>query len=793
MWRMRGSRWLLACLGLVALACAAADPEVEPTAPPPEAVLPADDGDGGSPPAAAGDVAEPPSGSPRQQYNLALEALQAGALSGAAEGFLAARDAAGPDPELRYRAAFNLGVALAGQADAAADAPEDAIETLRGSAAWFHDAVRLAPAGDEDARVNLEVVLRRIQQLADQLNDGKGLENRLDRIIDDQRSIRDDLRRLLAEVEADGAGAEPTGFRNAFESLAVRERTLLAESSDVADLAAAERAHIEAQGQEGVTPQQRARAFQLEGLDEYLQRARQSLSDTRRRLRRLEGERAHRRGDTALGELKRAREQLLDPLSVLKAVVRDQLSLLGHTQVLAAFDHGEIALEAGPERPPPWLTARHLGNRQEDAAARTGGILRQMETVADVPAEETGAPEAARTRTAALEAVPLLEAALESMRAVLVALDNGAFAHALREEARAVRALNRAIERFAGLRDLIELAHADQGRVVALLTPPEDAAEVSALSVEERADRVGSAVGDNRERLSRMAPLLAEAAGAAAHEDAAANEDADAAKAARERYERAEALRVAALAALERLQGRLDAPGTPGAGALTPATEALGHLEALRRLFFSVVEHLQALLAEQSETHDRTATLQFESQVDALAPELGLVGERQGGHAAIADALGEALGRQADAATAGGAEQAAGDGDATGAQAAAEAAREVRGAAGRMHGARTVIADAVERAASMSPDLEPAIEDQRAAMEHVENAIRVLRPPSDGDGEAQQAQARAAGAEQQPEDSERMSQRQALRRLQGIRDRDAQRQRERRGEVGRPEPVEKDW
>ena len=52
--------------------------------------------------------------------------------------------------------------------------------------------------------------------------------------------------------------------------------------------------------------------------------------------------------------------------------------------------------------------------------------------------------------------------------------------------------------------------------------------------------------------------------------------------------------------------------------------------------------------------------------------------------------------------------------------------------------------------------------------------------------------ARRLAQAQQPEDPERMSQRQALRRLQAIRDRDAQRQRERQ-DAGRPEPVEKDW
>ena len=140
---------------------------------------------------------------------------------------------------------------MAGQADgapegisngspdgAAEEALQESLETLRSSAAWFSDAARLAPEGDEDARVNLEIVLRRIQQLADQINRDGHLEARLDRIIDDQRGLRDQLRQLLADVESE-QGAD---FRHRFESLAASERALLAETAEVADLAAGERA-----------------------------------------------------------------------------------------------------------------------------------------------------------------------------------------------------------------------------------------------------------------------------------------------------------------------------------------------------------------------------------------------------------------------------------------------------------------------------------------------------------------------------------------------------------------------
>ncbi len=470
-----------------------------------------------------------PSGSPRTRYNLALDEFGNGAIESAVDGFLAARDEAGADVDLRYRSAFNLGVALAARADAEqTEAPERAIETLRTSAAWFNDAIRLAPQTDEDARVNLEVVLRRIQQLADQLNQGNGLEARLDRIIDDQRGLRDSVRGLHAAIEAEGAGAEPIGFQREFEELATLERTLLAEAGSIGDLAAEERALIEAGDEAERTEQERIRALQLDALNAWLQQARQSLSDARRRLRRLEAERAHERAEGALAELKRAREQLLDPVTVLRRVAQDQTLLLSHTQALALLASGNLRLDAedGPAAvPPPWLDAEHLSNRQDDVSARTGEVLARFGAGAQSEATEPppdASPEQRRLFEAVREAVPLLRSALAAMRDTEVSLATAALGSAVESEAEALRMLYRAIERFAGLRDLIELAYADQTQAVGLLTPAEDGSPLAELSTEARADAVGEAVDANLDRLERLESLLADERAAASNAAGAA-------------------------------------------------------------------------------------------------------------------------------------------------------------------------------------------------------------------------------------------------------------------------------
>lgn len=744
---------------------------------------------------------------PRGRYNAGLDHLGTGDSQAARDAFLAARDAAGPDPELRYRAAFNLALALA--TGVAPDAPpEEAIDTLRRSAAWFNDAVRLAPPDDDDARINLELVSQRILELADQLNEGNRLEARLDRLIDDQRGLRDAVRRLLAEVEAEGVGTEPIGFKNDFDGLASRERRLMAEVGEGIDLAVEERLYIEQLPEEQRTPEQTSRAYQLTGVTDYLERARQSLSDARRLLRRLAGERAHRRADAALAELKRAREQLLDPVAVLKAVVRDEMALIDHTRALAAFGGGVRLDQARP----PWLTPNHLADRQEDAAVRTGGVLGRFEAVAaSEPAEAEDVGEE-RTLRAVATATPMLADGLGAMRAAIAALEAGEAGAAIPDQERAVRALGDAIEQFAGVRDLIELAYAGQQGVIGLLTPAEDS-PVATLSTTERAAAIAEIADANTSRLVRLEGLLEEEAEAAQAPPGDAQSDPEGAQQAREaeaqRYALAEELRAKAQDGLSNLTGEV-ARLADGAGDVDSARSAAGAtldaLAELRRLFFTIVEHLRELHAEQTETHDTTATLQFEGSADApedLPADLGFTAERQSGHAALADALAGALAEQADAAasagSAGGSPQPqAGSGTDSGDRTArlAEAAGEVRKAGGRMQSAAAELADAVGRAGNMTPELEPALGDQTAAIEHLENALRALSPPEqdqDQSGEDSGGQQQQAQAQPQQSEDEEMSQRQALRRLQAIRDREAERQRRRQGDDAVSQPVEKDW
>jgi hypothetical protein len=807
--------------------------------------------------------------SARARYNQALEDYEAGRLDQAAEGFLDARDRAGVDPDLRFNSAFNLGLTYARQADAAgaapeagaagaggaagaaggegapAGGPEAAMNSLRQSAAWFRDAVRLEPK-NEDARVNLEVVLRRIQILADQLNQGENsLEARLGRVIEDQRALRDQIRELMQRVAESGAETEPVAFEGEFEALATFERRLMADTGTVSDLAGEELSLL--QGKEQRTQEEEVRVVQLGNLDVYLQSARGELADTRRLLRRLSGDKAHRRSDLALAALKRAQEQLLDPVTVLRGIAEDQVQVLGHTVGLDQLGKASIQVGAGAQgdpaapagasppagAPPPWLTTEHLRERQDVLKQRTDEVLARFQAgvtaaqeqaaqQADPNAQDPNAPGAhedprqKRMLAQAADAIPFLQQAVAHMDAAAQALASAAPGQGLAEvgekQGQALEALLRAIERFSDIRGLIELVYRDHAITSALLTPPDapEAAalpdEIKALPTDERARRIQTLVGQNLDRLTRLRGLFEDEVSVL---DAQAAQAAQAAQgqgqgqgqmppeqveAAKQQYLQAQGLRSQAEDALTRLRTAMAAGNAAGiTEARAASAQAMEHIEALRRLFFSIVEHLKELLQSQTNTHDQTGSAAAGPE-EELAGRLRTLAEPQGQHAATGDALAQALAQQSDAA-AQSPEAAGAPGGADAAKRLADAAQEVTQASSEMHGAADFLRKDADAAQTASVDIAPTLQAQQQAMEHLQNAIRLLEPPQEQPEEQDQQQQEQDQQQQQEQQQEQqaqeMSQQQAQRRLQEIRDREAERRRQQ--QPFKPEPVEKDW
>jgi len=743
----------------------------------------------------------------RSRYNHGIELMAEGELDRAESAFLDARSKAGADQPLRYSAAFNLGMLHTRRADdLELSEPQKALEELANARNWFQDAAGVR-SDDEDARVNLQIVARKAQVLADQLNQGeKSLEGRLDRVIEDERALRDEIRSLMEAVQKAGESADPIGFRDAFAALATSERELMADAGVVGDLAADELAGLDGQDPETMQQQDKLRQMQLRGLDAYLQNARIAIDDTRRELRKLDGKKSHLRATAALAQLKRAREQLLDPIDALKGVAQDQNELFSHTGARLALGTKKLVMPGEPSTTesqgevPAWLEPDHLSERQADALERTSEVLVRFQAASSAPAPadpSTIDPQTARMLEMAGLAVPFLERTVAAMGTARDHLASDAMQLAVENETEAMRNLLRAIEHFSDLKNLIELTYGEQAGVLTLLDPEraEAHAEAAGMGTEERAQEALKAVGRNVDRVVRMQALIVEQRTAAV---AQAEQGGDEAKAqAAQTFDLAERHRLGAHDKLSALLATLESisNGTPLAvdaeSPLIVAEAAQAELEELRRIFYTIVEHLKELHRDQSETYDVTGELQAKDDGERgnFLPPLA---EAQAKHAALGDALASALEQQADAASASEDPQAAAE-----AEKFAAAAVEVRTALESLRGASRVLSQAQEDAGHMSVDLSPALEEQPVALEHIQAAIEILEPPQEQeqqDDEQEQQDQEQDQEEQEQEQQDDISKQQAERRLQEIRDREAARQREREeAQSAQGSGVDKDW
>ncbi|MBW2292374.1 MAG: VWA domain-containing protein [Deltaproteobacteria bacterium] len=188
-------------------------------------------------------------GDPRENYNLALDALASGRLDAARQHFEDVRSAAGTDGEARYRATYGLAWAAVVEADARLESePDAALDDLYRAGDFFREAVRLQPAND-DPRHNLEIVLRRARVLADSLaqRDEPDLAARLDELIKRQRSAAGNTRELLERIALADQGAQlADSFRREFRTLSTAQRQLLSESDRFAERVDLERENLEA-------------------------------------------------------------------------------------------------------------------------------------------------------------------------------------------------------------------------------------------------------------------------------------------------------------------------------------------------------------------------------------------------------------------------------------------------------------------------------------------------------------------------------------------------------------------
>jgi hypothetical protein len=528
------------------------------------------------------------------------------------------------------------------------------------------------------------------------------------------------------------------------------------------------------------------------------------MAATRRELRRLSAKTSLSDAARALDALKRAREQLADPIAVLRALAGEELELLSQSSQLAAAGKVTSLGEDQPARVPAWLTSERLAERQSALAHRTGelGLRLSVADPSQVPADAD--PKQKRMVESAKQAAPLVAAAEGHMKTAVSRLENGDVESAAELEKQAAESLLEAVELFADIRTLIELAYQSNGEAVALLTPVEAGSPLSELSTAERARTVGERTAKTHARLGRLDALLAEEL--AAVEKAIQAQQAQAqgqgqpqagqaqqGEAEKQRVQRARELRSQAADAITRLQAALD---KRSGDALAIAQEAQNHIEELRRLYFSIVEHLKELHQRQSETRDRTAEADAGDD-PGKAPAAAELETRERNHVATGEAIAKALEAQADAAG-----QAQDPKAAEQAERLGKAAGEVRKALMAMDDAATALATAKEEAKAASVSLQPIVGHEQTAIDHLAEAIKLLQPPKQQDQQDQQQDQKQQDQKQKQEQSgqgqkqpqpkdQKLSQQEAQRRLQAIREREAERRKKHKQAPN--DPVEKDW
>ncbi len=745
----------------------------------------------------------------RDRYNEGAALLAKGDLEAAETALLDSRGKAGVDPELRFRAAYDLGCAYAAHA-AKARAGEDAdlttaLELEEQAVSWFSDASH--QRNDKDTLDNLAIARTRVQAMKDELlRTHNALEDQLDAVIGEQRSVVDGARAAWGQVKLSGGG-DPVAQQKTLVSLADVERGISAEAGVIGDLADDEVDQIGKKPEDKREDKEKIRLIQLKNLDVYLTEARSRVAEARRKLQDLAAEDALARCEAAMVALKRARDQLLEPIPILQAVGSEEVDLIRETRADAeATAPKQLANSDQKTVIPVWMQPAALADRQTALRDRIDEVRARLSAItdhADKPGDNGEPPQMSAEQAKELErfnhAAPFVAEASAAMERAQHQLADGKLDDAGETERDTVIAIGKAVEEFADLKQTIELAADTQKQLTALVTPG-----ATKLEPKERAEQAKEDLARNLARLPKIKALLAdEAAKIDAEQKQAEQQAAAPAKPSqgsgappppspeevkkhfdelREQLAAAEPLRADAEKAIADLETAIAKNTDP----LAPSQSAEAKLEQLRELFFDLIEHLQDLIRKQGVTRDQTTTADAEDDF-TRAPKLPGLGTREDEHAQMAKAIHDVLAKQADAAGKKAGAQPPGPHAQQGPdpKSLAAAADEVQLAQNSMADAKTGLGKA-QAATNQSVSLKPAVAAEGKAIEHLESALKLLQPPSKNKQKKQDKQQPSQGANQDQSQSGAG---------QRANDEDARRQRDNaeKNDGKNKDPVEQDW
>jgi len=793
----------------------------------------------------------------RTLYNQALQKFDANSWEQARRLFQEARRLAGTDGVVRFNATYNLGWVDVKKADDLLETdPAAALESLYRAADWFREAVTLRE--DIDTRHNLEVVLQRAMVLADSLEKKQAddLLARISQNITIQREFLDVVRQEVDLEEVETYTSEQ--LRGQLRSLAVQQLEVLSQSQQLTKTAGREVDALRGKTENEQTPEDKMRVAQIEGLLHYMHRAQERMGQARRRLRTSQTERAYRRAAIALAELKRGRDQLLDPVARIDALLGDGMELIQQTAAKTADNTGKLSLKTGSKLP-AWLTEEYLVESQTSLSERVQELHQGLSAGLTGEVEEASAvlPRQQQLIENLRLAVPRLGTAGEKFTQALAKLKHPQFEEAFGLQNEGMTALAAAREIFLDLRQLVELVYQDQLRIRRHLDP--STAEKDTLAALKRSggnsgrdssSRKGNSLRQiaeyfplvsefqqkNLERAERLAKLIQlaqkelrmvqqqlEAQSAQQPPSGSqpgsglpqqvqpgqAREQAEQMATREERLQGAEKLRKQALTEfsynqkiLTGLMTKAD-KSTPSTAMLKPlrssVKDSIKTIEQLRRLFFSLIEHLRETTQKQVELGDETrdvVTLAKTATDAETAARMGPLSSRQGTLSTVTGAIAEALSKES--------QQMAQQPPNQGSSGDSGQMVEKYLQAGQLVGEATVKMYGV---ASMMTEEKIPLEEigpqQKAASEDLIRALALLQPPQqEPQQDQQQKQKKSQQQEQQKadepqqQDVDRRPDGDMNQMLQGVRDREAQRrqdQQERQKQSAGYQPVEKDW
>jgi len=746
----------------------------------------------------------------RELYNNGVAFLESGSLDNAEESLLKARSNAGSDGEARYRATFNLGwVDVRRAEELIEDKPAEALKRLQSAADRFRDAVRLRPRQD-DPRKNLELVSRRILELADSLRKKQegDLAKRLDTLITAQRGR---LAGVGAMVQTATQRAGQTNlFRKEFRELGVQQRQTLSEILDVTESARREYDAIEAIESGKQSPQQRVRFAQLRGVLGHMETSSQRVGQGRSQLRRHQAERAYRRIATSLDALKRARDQLRNPAEILGALIADTTMQMRYAGALTARE--TVSIPAATTQPagkdprpavPAWLTVKYLEQSQEQIHERTVELQTRLAAGVSQLAGQAASRSNDEQKKKFLEilqvAVPLVSKAAEAFGKAHGSLTNEDLKPAFGAQAEGLTNLIRARELFLDMRGLIEAMYAGEKRVEAVLAALKKAED---KGFDEYLEMLREANSTNSKRADRVDSMLDDAL-AAIDKTPTTQPQGDPKKT----EDRKQQLNMAKtvlgqirdewIKAGQLLEASKASPDQRPDQMRLHASRNIERLELLRRLFFTLIEHLRDTLRRQVDLNDRTQRIADDPQIDQKASRAAPLAAEQDGLARIADQIAKALDTQSQQSVGLQADPKAQDQHRAAAEKLARAAEKVSQGVAHMESATEKLAADDDK---QEPDIEAAHAEQDQAAERLAEALALLSPPKQQpQQDKQQKDENKQGQEKKPEGSKdeadkRQRQMSASGMLQAIRDREQQRRRDRNKKRSvRRETVEKDW